>query len=94
MECDRNICYTALQNDLSRTECEAMRSGEYYDDYDMTDSYNSGCEYGFNRAVERFLELMDKVSHKASAKGQFWTAEKTIKVLRRDVEALKGGEHK
>ena len=55
MECDRNLCYTALQNNLSCAECEAMRSGEYYDDYDMTDSYISGCEDGFYRAVERML---------------------------------------
>lgn len=50
------------------------------------------------RAVEReivineVLEIIDGVSHKASARGQFWTVEKTIKVLRRDVMKLKSCE--
>ena len=47
-----------------------------------------------NALLDRVLEIIDKVSHKASAKGEFWTAEKTIKILRRDVETLKVGEQK
>ena len=42
--------------------------------------------------LDRVLEIIDKVSRKASAKGEFWTAEKTTKVLRRTVEALRGGD--
>lgn len=34
MECDRNLCYTALQNDLSCEECEAMHSSKYYYDHE------------------------------------------------------------
>ena len=45
-----------------------------------------------NALLDKVLEIIDKVSHKASARGEFWTAEKTIKVLRRNVLALKGGE--
>ena len=50
------------------------------------------------RAVEReivineVLDIIDRVSHKASARGQFWTVEKTIKVLRHAVLALKGDD--
>lgn len=44
------------------------------------------------QAFEEVLEIINKISHKASARGEFWTAEKTIKVLRRDVLVLKGGE--
>ena len=39
-------------------------------------------------AADKVLETIDKVSHKASARGEFWTAEKIIKILRRDVEDL------
>ena len=39
-------------------------------------------------SFDQTLEIIDKVSHKTSIKGEFWTAEKTIKVLRRDILAL------
>lgn len=32
---------------------------DLYDEYDMTDSYNSGCEYGFNRAIDAALQAID-----------------------------------
>lgn len=54
--------------------------------------YGRGYEDGVEKTIDRVLEAIDKVSHKAIARGEFWTAEKTIKILRRDVEALKGGE--
>lgn len=45
-----------------------------------------------NKVIDNVLEILDKVSSKSSMGGEYWNSAKTIKVLRRRIMALKGGE--
>lgn len=45
-----------------------------------------------NDIFDKVLELLDKVSDKASTGGVYWNSAQTIKVLRRRIMNLKGGE--
>lgn len=43
-------------------------------------------------AADKVLEIPDEVSHESSRGGVYWNSAQTVKVLRRRIMALKGGE--
>lgn len=93
MECDRNLCYTAIYNDFSCEECIERRKREssLMDDLmqdaqevvvDTTDTWND--------AIDKVLEIINSIEQKSDDVSSYDVGfTKACREIRAAVQALK-----